>query len=317
MKKILFIYVKDYLKYWNHFLHSDWIHDCSDDYIIDFWGVGWNNDLSEKGLLHRVDQFKPDYIYMTISSLYLGNYWSGTKSKCWVPNLSKIKVPKIFVECDTQDSDRNNAFYKQFDKIYCRQPWWDGYCREYSKKIGSIDVFNGRCKNIDSWMDTPLFRWSISEKNFKTEIDYSKKNGVYFIGHTTSPLYERRNRMKDFFNGKISFLPSSGDHKDSLRGENYWNALGNSSALVCPAESNYGGLVPAKIFEYSVSGSAILTNCDLVRFGMSDLDKVVIKYKDWDDLMDKLNMDFSKYYGKARDVIKKHTHKIRYRELFL
>jgi hypothetical protein len=49
---------------------------------------------------------------------------------------------------------------------------------------------------------------------------------------------------------------------------------------------------------------------------MEDLDKVVIHYTDLKDLREKLKMDFTPYYNKAREVIKNHTHKIRYKELF-
>ena len=90
----------------------------------------------------------------------------------------------------------------------------------------------------------------------------------------------------------------------------------SASALVCPTESVYGDYVPSKIFEYAASGAAVLTNCDLVRYGMKDLDEFVINYKNWDDLEDKLDMNFKPYHNIARDVLRNHTHIKRYKELF-
>ena len=49
---------------------------------------------------------------------------------------------------------------------------------------------------------------------------------------------------------------------------------------------------------------------------MADLDEVVIKYNGLEDLREKIKMDFSPYYDKAREVMKNHTHEIRYKEIF-
>ena len=113
----------------------------------------------------------------------------------------------------------------------------------------------------------------------------------------------------------IKFLPKK--MSSLLIGDDYINALSTASALVCPTESFFGDFIPAKIFEYAVSGAAILTNCNLTKYDMKDLNEVVIKYKDFKDLKRVIkSTDFSLYYGKGTEVMKNHTHKIRYKELF-
>ena len=313
MKRILFIFPLEATQYYNKSLHFDWILDCAQDYIIDMWGKGYGS-TSADSLKEKTDSFKPDFIYMTIRK----RYFDPVSCDTWLPDLTCIKITKIFVECDEWANDRKDKWYDQFDKIYCRQPIWKF---KYSVKLNFTYFLNKKIKkpekkysdyesyinNIKSWKNIPLFRWSVPEKAFM----FSKKHkkGIYFVGQCKGP-YDFRKQMRIIFRkkGSIIFIKAKMD--------NYWKLLGSTSALVCPTESNYGDFVPAKIFEYAASGAAILTNCDLISYNMPDLDKVVIKYTDLNDLEEKLKMDFTSYYGKAREVIKNHTHKIRYKELF-
>ena len=111
-KRILFIYRKKDLKNFNRELHTGWIQDCKDVFTIKMWGKGFGR-TTKKSLLKKIAQFQPDYIYLTVRTRYRG----------WLPNLRKISVPKIFVECDTWRYHACDEWYKQFDKVYSRQPW--------------------------------------------------------------------------------------------------------------------------------------------------------------------------------------------------
>jgi hypothetical protein len=159
-----------------------------------------------------------------------------------------------------------------------------------------------------TWNKIPLFRWSVPEKAFVFSDNSVDKNGIYFIGDARKKIYPTRSEMRKKFSGIINFVVCKLD--------DYWKLLAMASVLVCPTESSFGDFVPTKLFEFSASGAAILTNCDLIGYNMQDLDKVVIKYTTLDDLREKLKMDFKPYYGKAREVMKNHTHKIRYKEIF-
>jgi hypothetical protein len=303
MKKILFIFDKKRTEiYSNKLLHSDWVNECKEDYDIDFWGKDFG-DTSLQNLKNKIDSFKPDYLYGTMKKRYIN----------WLPDLSSIKVPKIFVECDTWEYNYNDDWYKQFDKIYIRGLWGKN-SQKYNKEIGNIELFNKRIKNEETWERVPLFRWSVPEKWL--EKDYYPKNKIYFIGRSTLPAYEYRIYMYNMLNKYIIFKPKINKIK-MFDCKKYLEYIRSASALVCPTESAYGDFIPAKIFEYATSGAAILTNCDLISYNMKDLDNVVIKYKDLDDLKYLIkNTDFTKYYDKAKEVIKNHTHKIRYKELF-
>ena len=306
-KRILFIFNKDRANnYSNKLLHSDWANDCSNDFRVKFWGLGFG-DTSLKALKNKIDSFKPDYIYCTLRGIF--------KSGNWLPDLTSIKVCKIFVECDTWHWPRNDPWYEQFDKVYCRQPWWGKSSQKYNKLLGSEELFNEKLRNAISWEETPLFRWSIPEKCLNKDKE-AKRNGIFFIGRATMPAYESRIDMYNRFKDKIHFKPGINELK-MIEGEKYWELLKSASALVCPTESAYGDFIPAKIFEYAASGAAIITNCDLDRYEMSDLNQVVIKYEDWNDLGKKLQMDFSPYYNKSVDVMKNHTHVLRYKEIFI
>lgn len=314
MKKILFVHSKIYTKSWSASLHSGWVKDCNEDYEIQMWGKGFNV-VSAKTLKKAIDKLEPDYIYATVGSsyVYFNKYHKNTG---WLPDLSDIKVPKIFVGCDTHRYPSNHPWLSQFNRIYCRQPWWGKESIRYRSQLGTEDLFNTYVGYSNTWNNIPLFRWSVSEKDF-VDPKYKHKKGVFFVGRSEGPLFHFRRKMKRKLKHILHFIPREHTIDSVLVPEEYWKAIYAASALVCPAESNFGGYVPAKIFEYAVSGAAILTNCDLKRYNMEDLDKVVIRYENLDDLREKIETtDFKQYYGLAREVIKNHTHKIRYRELF-
>jgi hypothetical protein len=306
-KRILFIYKRagrQTFKTSN--VNCGWTVDCVNNYEINKWGKGISDNYSLKSLKKKIDDFKPDYIYMTMRKKY----------EKWLPDLTSIKVPKIYVEVDNFYYNINDSWYKQFDKIYCRQNIWGKNHRKFyrgkRKLLGDIiklKDYKAMLNNLLSWENVPLFRWSVPEKAFRFSENIKIRKGVYFVGRMKKEIYYARSIMRKRFDPKISF-------QNGIKGNRYWKLLASAKALVCPSESNFGTFVPTKLFEYSASGSAVLTNCNLKRYQMEDLDKVVIKYKDLDDLDKKLKIDFRPYYGKAREVMKNHTHKIRYKELF-
>lgn len=302
-KRILFIYNKSALSNYNSDIHSGWIKEVSADYDIKWWGKGFG-ETGIKNLVKVCLKWKPNYIYLTVRKRYQN----------WLPDLSGISIPKIYVECDTWRYSSEDSWYDQFDSLYCRQPWWGESSMIYSEKMGSKNKFLTSLEKERTWKNVKLFRWSVSESNIK-EVDNETRKGVSFIGgfRSRTGAYEYRIHLHEQLKDSVLFLPKPGLILDSV---SYWNALRKSSALICPTESNYGDFIPTKIFEYAASGAAILTNCDLERYNMKDLDNVVIKYKDLDDLKSKLDMDFSHYYGKSQNVIKNHVHRIRYKELF-
>jgi len=270
-----------------------WVEDCWADYDFEFWGRDYsidgsysfwdNNTLSEKEKLLRlkkkIDIFKPDYIYMTLRKGYDG----------WLPDLTNITVPKIYVEVDSQYYDVNDPWYGQFDIIKCREP-----------------SFNG-------WDKIPLFRWSVPEIAFP--ITEELRKGVYFIGQIRNSIYPMRKRLKREFCTHIRFL------KQQYKSQ-YWSTMHRASCLVCPTESVFGNFTPAKLFEYLASGAAVLTNCDFKKAGIPEMKEFAIIYRDFirskskRNMYAKLDIDFVPYYNKAIPAMREHTHRIRYKEIF-
>jgi len=298
-KKILFIYGKKDGKSipFKQNIHTDWVEDCKDMYDIQYWGKGFTK-TSIQSLKNKIDSFKPDFIYLTMRERYKIKL---LEPEYWLPDLTNTTVPKIFVEVDTYKWDRNDDWYNQFDQVYCRQSWW-GYNFYDSKYIVNQEVK----KRSSTWQKVLLFRWSVPKIAFPER--KNKRRGIYFMGAVTRPGYKDRKNMWHRFRKKIHF-------RKELTTK-YWDMLKRSQAVVCPSESDYGTFVPAKLFEFAASGAAVITNCDYVSYGMPDLKGKVIDYTDLDSLEALFKMDFTPYYGKAAEVMKSHTHKIRYRELF-
>ncbi len=212
------------------------------------------------------------------------------KSRLWLPDLTSIKVKKIFLEVDTGYYDANDPWYSQFDEVYVRNKW--PYRGKYC------------------WKDHPLLKWSVSEHHFNGRINKEERvrEGIKFIA-SFKRMYTERRSIKALYETIICDTVTTPF--------NYWSELYSAQALLCPREHRHGGnFVPAKIFEYSVSGAAIITNCHLIDYGMEDLNEVVLRYEHRDDIKQFLDMDFTAHYGKAREVMRNHTHKIRYKEMF-
>jgi len=296
MMRILFITKSSCLGNKNRTIHYDWIKEGNHN--VQFWGKGFT-DTSLLSLRKKIKSFKPKYIYMTMRNKY----------KYWLPDLTNIKVPKIFVEVDTFNYNRSDIWYKQFDKIYCRQAYWNPKSAEYSNILGNIEDFKKKLYFATTWLNTPVLHWSISTNCFPV-IDYKRKH-VRFVGNYKKPEYIYRKRLQQLLRQcKCKFSRVSGMN-------NYLELLHSTSALICPTESSYGDFVPAKLFEYLASGAAVLTNCNLKTYGVPELEKYVIKYNGIQDLKNKLKyIDFTAYHNKAKEIMKNHTHKIRYKELF-
>ena len=310
-KRILFIFDKrKSSQSANRLAHAYWTNECSSDFDITMWGNGFG-ETSIASLNRVIDTFKPDYIYCTLRSAYQDK----KTHEVWLPDLSSIRVPKIYVEVDTWEWKSNDDWYSQFDKIYCRIPKWGKRSQKYVEGLGSRKDFDRQIGNADTWINTPFFRWSVSESLLNINYTYPR-NGVYFIGRATMPMYEHRIHMSKRFKHKIKFKPGPYVMK-MLDKEKYWQKLCSASALVCPTESAYGDFIPSKLFEYAASGAAVVTNCDLKWYDMSDLEEAVIKYTDLDDLDEKLSLDFTRFYGKCREVMRNHTHRVRYKEIFI
>jgi len=296
-KKILFIYKKEKNKPipFKRGIHVGWVEDCKDMYNIHFWGKGFTN-TSLQSLKNKIDSFNPDFIYMTMRKVYCD----------WLPDLTNITVPKIFVSVDTYKWNRSDGWYNQFDEMYCRSMMWKPVFYNRKHIIGSIT----REKSL-TWKDVPIFRWSAPIIAFSMR--RQKRKGIYFMGSITRSGYTDRKILWSRFRKKI-FRNTIRFRKELT--PKYWNMLHTASALICPTESDYGAFIPAKLFEFAASGAAVITNCDYVSYGMPDLKGKVIDYTDLDSLEALFKMDFTPYYGKAAEVMKSHTHKIRYRELF-
>ena len=298
MKKILFIIKKPLTKESSvkQQIHNGWVDDCRKIFDIQFWGKGYTN-TSIKSLQNKIDSFKPDYIYMTKRK----NYFK------WLPDLTNIKVPKIYVEVDTYKYNAVNLWYTQFDKVY-RRSFFDinSYVRRTHNDIGKKIK-----KNISGWCNAQIFKWSIPCE-YICSVN-GMRHGIYHFGAVKRRGYKYRKLVYDTYKSKDGV--GVVDYHKALDGS-YWSRLYRASALLCPTESDYGDFVPAKLFEYLASGSAVITNCDLVQYGCPELEKYVIKYKNIKDLKSKLFMNFVPYHGKALKAIRNHTHIVRYKELF-
>lgn len=325
MKKILVIVSRSHVDNPHKRIHYGWIEECSSMFDIAVWGPAYSDDLTSASLKKKIDQFKPDYIYIT------------HRRSCdkWLPDLSGIKsIKKIYVEVDSYKYSRNDPWYSQFDSVYSRQPIWNfdrsvfpdfKYFRSIYKTIMRHKELPYKKKKIDKWADkshrqfikkrkyaltwekTPLFRWSISNSDlYEGE---AKRDGIYFLGRSSVKLYNERYHMTRRLKGKV-FYVSEWDK------DRYNSILRSASALICPTESNFGDFVPAKFFEFVASGSAVLTNCDLNLYDLGDLAENVIGYNGTDDLENKLSMDFTGYHNKTAEIMRNHTHFARYGELF-
>lgn len=330
MKKILVIASKDHVDNPKKRIHYEWIKDCSFCCDIDFWGIGYSEKTIES-LKTKIDQFKPDFLYAT------------GRGRCqkWLPDISEIKVPKIFVEIDSYKYNRNDSWYKQFDKIYSRQPNWpfkqselvdENYLYEahkihiynlnnkfsglnikFSKKRAKIDAYETyqkilkRIEQSKTWENTPLFRWSVSQDNICR--NNTKRSGIYLIGSIVALVSKERYLISTKLKNKIVTITE-------WDVDTYHKIIESASALICSTDSVYGDYVPAKLFEFSASGAAILTNCDLHSYQMDDLAGSVIQYTDRKDMESKLDMDFTPYHDRSNEIMRNHTHIIRYKELF-
>lgn len=256
----------------NAHANSGWTNDCSTDYNIEFWGEGFVEKPSFKSLSKKIDSFKPDFIYMTLRKKY----------DEWLPDLTNIKVPKIFVEVDSQKYNVNDSWYKQFDRLLCREP------------------------SFGNWKNVPLFKWSVPEIAFPQKSH--KRKGIKLIGHCCGKTYPIRKQLSRQYKDRVWF--------GKIKGSKYWEALKGSSALLCPTESVYGDFIPTKLFEFLASGAAVITNCNLTNYGSQELNEYVIQYKNKRDLESKFSLDFTPYYDKAIPAMRNYTHRVRYRELF-
>jgi len=286
-KKIIFIYDKTQLSQYNSEQHSGWVRECSEVYDIRFWGRGFG-DESLDNLKKTVDNFKPDYIYLTVGKVYFTHAHTGCAT--WFPNLSEIPVPKIFVECDTAYTPYWEDFYSQFDHIYVR--WaWPGFF-------------------YDKWGAFPRFRWSVPSlwlEPFKP----LPREGIKFVGQfACGGLYLDRLTMKELYGDKIQFIRE-------FNFNSYWEILRSSAMLICPKYSGYGDYVPFKLFEYIASGSAVLTNCDLDDYGLSELHGKVLEFTDLKNLEQYLSVNPVPYQGTGINVLREHTHVKRYSEIFV
>jgi len=323
MKKILFIVSKTHSNDCGHRIHYDWVEDCEDIYDIKLWHSHLDN-TSLSGLQKCIDTFKPDYIYATHRKTL----------SLWLPDLTNIKVPKIFVEVDTYKYDRYDPWYDQFDMLLCREPFWEtkysphygvDFFFDHLKECRSIKpnknpqrdlvsaskrLYIKHCRRLQkakTWKTIPFFCWSIPEKSIVID-KQSNRSSIRFIGKTTYRLYPVRKYIKKILGDRVIFEVRYSDYNELLK---------ESAALICPTESIYGDYIPAKLFEFLASGSAVLTNCDLQKHGLSDLEDYVIKYNDIKDLESKLSMDFTPYQDKAVEIMQNYTHREIYSRIFI
>ncbi len=296
MKKILFIQkkpVSDKADFKQQ-MHNGWVEDCQSLFKIKMWGLGYNDACNLKGLKAVIDSFKPDCIYMTKRKNYVK----------WLPDLTNITVPKILVEVDTYKYNLHNSWYGQFDRLLCRSPFW---CETFLSRPEKT-ISESIQKRIEEWKKIPTFKWSVPEKSLNSR--ERKRRGIYFMGAVYRRGYTDRKMMHKSLRKKVIFCKFLNDE--------YWNILHKAAATICPTESNYGSFVPAKLFEFLASGSAVITNCDLIRYGAPELDQYVIKYTNLKNLRKNLlKHNFPAYYGSAVATMRKrHLHKVRYKSLF-
>lgn len=194
MKKILFIFNK---RREDH-IHASWRFDCSKYYKIKMWGKGYNTNLSRKALQNVIDNFCPDYIYMTMRKHYYE----------WLPDLNSVHVPKIFVEVDSSHYSSYDDWYKQFDVVMCRQPCWGQMSRKYHPKMGSLSKFNQETEYQKTWEHISHFRWSVSKSLIYTGDNRGYRKGIYFLGNfiNHNGAYEVREDMSKKFINKIEFI---------------------------------------------------------------------------------------------------------------
>lgn len=290
-KKILLILKKKHLKESNR-EHSSWVYDCSHQYKFDFWGKDIT-DTSIESLKAKIDQFKPDYIYMTLRQRYFKfDKKTHEFNDGWLPDLTKINnVPKIFVEVDSWRWDHADPWYSQFTELYCRQPQWG------------------------NWENIRHFKWSVLKKNFPTK-QYHRK-GINFVGTWKAIAYMNGVFIENVYPQREEICNNFPEICFSMdKAKHYWEKLFSSSALICPKESFIGDFVPIKLFEYLASGSAVITNCDMDKAGLSSMKPFIIQYGSIDELKEKLSVDFSLYHDRAIPLMREHMCEIRYRELF-
>jgi len=324
MKKILFIIGKRFSSDIGHRIHYDWVEECKDIFEIKLWGSKYVENTSLVSLQKEIDSFRPDYIYMT---------HRRTISQ-WLPDLTNIKVPKIFVEVDTYKYNSNDSWYKQFDKVMCREPFWGHkhspiYGKEFFKrdiqrccKYKNIALSDKelrqkikyhyrnyliRLKKSKTWGHVPFFCWSVSEKDICCKIH--QRSGVKFIARSSRRLYPVRDLIKKRFYNSVLF-------SNVWEKREYTKEIKNASALLCPTESFYGDFIPAKLFEFLASGSAVITNCDFNQAGIPELEQYAIKYNSFRSLKRRLHLDFTPYYDSAIPLMRNHTHRVRYKEIF-
>lgn len=282
MKKKILIILREKDLFGNHDNrgHCSWHKECGELFDFDFWGYGLGK-TTLKSLTRKIDQFKPDYLYASLKKKYYVYNPLTKEEECWLPDLTSIRIPKIYVEVDTWKYSSLSPWYSQFTHLYCRCPWWN------------------------DWSNVPLFRWSIPQCSFSTM--KIKRKGIYFIGHWQGKGYEKRREIEESFRDTIVFC---------IKHRNYWDYLHKASALICPTESDYGDFIPIKLFEYLASGAAVITNCNVEMAGIPEVKDLVIRYSNMDDLKDKLMFDFSPYHNMAVDIMRNHIHSIRYKEIF-
>jgi len=326
-KKILFLVSERQKENSKRRIHYEWAEDCKDIFNISLWGPGYSDVLSINNLKNYIDKVKPDYIYC----------YNRSRLSKWLPDISSVTVPKIMTELDTYKYNPLDDWYKQFDKIYCRiNDWRFKYSRQLAEKhfidsvkdhvsINNLELnkkqiskiiskqyskYLSKLKNTHRWKNITLLRWSVCDSNIFLG-DRRIRFGTGFVGRKVKRLYEQRRELYDALkNDNISFCVEWDKDK-------YLNLLKTFSALICPTESSFGDFVPAKLFEFAASGSAIITNCNLIDYKMEDLNEVVIRYSSIEDLKDKLEFDFQDLYNKSSEIMKSHTNHIRYREIFI
>jgi len=304
MVRVLFLYPKASLANFNAASHSDWMYEVGPDVEVGLWGPGFVHDLSLSALYRAIDTFQPHYLYGTVRRRYAK----------WLPDLRQVRgTVKVFVECDSWNYRKDDKWYRQFDKLYCRQPVWNRRSAEYCPKMGTEQKYYQRLENAASWEGVPCLRWSVSEQRIVN--GYPGRSGVWFVGgyRSRTGAYEKRLDLYRKMGHVIGFTPPINDVLDQ---DSYWDALYKAAALVCPTESGYGDFIPAKLMEYLASGAAVITNCNLIGNGLSDLDPYVIHYDSLTDLESLLSHPFETYWDKALPAMANHTHRVRYREIF-
>jgi hypothetical protein len=289
-KKILFLYNKEHEKDYNARLHFDWIYDYEvrKAFDIQLWGKGYNEDLSVQGLKKVLNVFKPDYLYGTIWK----RYFNGVQG-AWLPDLTNVRIPKIFVEVDTGDEcKRRCPFYIQWSKVLCRNVFSD---------------------NIAGWEGTPIFRWSIPRVDILDTCNSLRdrmRNGIKMIC-SFKKYYPERIWIKNTYQQIIC--------KTVFDEDEYYRELQTAEALVCPGTSTRGEYMPAKFLEYLSSGAAVITNIkeSLIRSMYPEVSGLYLPYEKPELLQPYFSLDFSKWCGAAFAGLMEHRHVVRFKEIFV